>query len=112
MGVAMRSLHALVTFALPFSGLSVLAEECSSPPLVEIIQEFSEATGVQFILDPRVNAKVSIVGRESLQSDSATLLGILLVHGFEAYESNGVVYVVPEVSGKNIGTRLGEPWRG
>ena len=110
----MRYLYSPAVLILFGNCLPAVAEDCTyePQPLVELVHEYSEATGVQFILDPRVNARVTIVGRESLSIDSTTLLGILRIHGFEAYESNGVVYVVPEKSGNVIGAELGQPWKG
>jgi hypothetical protein len=110
----MRCLFGFAVILLSVSYVPASAEDCAHdlPPLVELIEEYSQASGVNFILDPRVSARVSIVGRDTLFIDSATLLGILRVHGFEAYEANGVVYVVPETSGNVIGAELGQPWKG
>ncbi|MBT8077530.1 MAG: hypothetical protein KJO31_03095 [Gammaproteobacteria bacterium] len=103
----------LILLSLVTSGL-VLGEECTAkdPPLVDVIREYSEATGTKFILDPRVRAKVNIVGRDKLHIDSATLIGILLIHGYSAFDSGGVVYVVPSVVGTELAEKLGEPWEG
>ena len=90
------------------------AEECklSRYPLAELIEQYSTSTGTKFILDPRVMAKVHLVGIDELHIDSATHIGILHVHGYSAFWKGGIVYVVPDVVGRAHPGEYGEPWDG
>ena len=62
-----------------------------------VIESVAEITGRSFILDPRVQGKVTIIAPESL--DSAMLYDVILsalqVHGFQAVEDGPVTRIVP-----------------
>ena len=93
---------------------SASAHECDedSLQLVELLNTYSEATGTKFVVDPRVSARVNIVGIETENIDAKTLIGILNIHGFSALTSNGIVYVLPDPEAERSGDRFGKPWKG
>lgn len=90
------------------------ADECetSTSPLVDLLDHYSKANGTKFVVDPRVKAKVTLVGIDSSELDAATLIGILNIHGFTALTSNGVVYVMPDVVAEENGDKFGVLWDG
>ena len=63
--------------------------------IVDLIKGYSEIHDQKFILDPRVRSTVMMIGIEIEDIDYSMLIKIFKVHGFDAIESDGVVYVVP-----------------
>jgi general secretion pathway protein D len=98
--------------ALPV--LAVAAEPATTPcaasvgnpgseiEMADLIGKVAKRTGKQFIIDPRVRAQVSNVGLDFEKVDYAKLLAILTIHQFAAYESNGVVKVLPDASARQL----------
>jgi general secretion pathway protein D len=70
--------------------------------ITDLIARVAKRTGKQFIIDPRVRAQVSNVGLDLDRVDYAKLLAILTVHNFSAYESNGVVKVLPDAVARQL----------
>jgi general secretion pathway protein D len=70
--------------------------------LTDLIDKVAKRTGKQFIVDPRVRAIVSKTGIDLERLDYPKLLAILTIHGFSAYESNGIVKVVPDASARQL----------
>ena len=66
------------------------------------ISDISSLTGKTFIVDPRINAKITIISRADLSIDEAyeVLLSVLAVHGYAAVEQDNATKIVPEVSGR------------
>ncbi len=67
-----------------------------------LITTVSEVTGKNFIVDPRVKGKVTVVSARPLQDKEVyqVFLSVLKVHGFVAIQSGEVVKIVPEATGK------------
>ncbi len=67
-----------------------------------VISTVSEATGKNFIVDPRVKGKVTIVSSHPMESDElySVFLSILAVHGFSAVPSGSVIKILPDASAK------------
>jgi general secretion pathway protein D len=69
-----------------------------------LINTVSEATGKNFIIDPRVKAKVTVVSSKPMSKDEIyeVFLSILDVHGFSAIpgEGDGIIKIVPDVNAK------------
>jgi len=76
------------------------------------IKYISEATGKNFVIDPKVKGKVTIVSPTKISVDEAfkVFQSVLEVHGFTIVEAGSVIKIVPSVTarGKNIETRLRE----
>ena len=64
-------------------------------PIETIISSYSERTNTKFALDPRVSAKVKLIGIDIDRIDRPTLTKILLLHSFAVIESGDVTYVLP-----------------
>ena len=62
-----------------------------------VIEAVAKATGKNFIIDPRVRGKVTLIAPEAMSPDALyqTLLAIINVHGFVAVPSGNVIKVVP-----------------
>ena len=101
-----------VVLALPL--LASAAEPPTSPctasasasgsdiEIADLIANVAKRTGKQFIIDPRVRAQVSSIGLDMNKVDYPKLLAILNIHQFAAYESNGIVKVLPDASARQL----------
>ena len=67
-----------------------------------LISTVSKFTGKNFIIDPRVKAKITVVSSETLTPEEVyeVFLSILQVHGYAAVPTGSVVKIVPEVNAK------------
>lgn len=67
-----------------------------------LISTVAEITGKNFIIDPRVKGKVTVVSSQAMDSEAvyAVFLSILQVHGFAAVPSGEVIKIVPDVNAK------------
>ena len=79
-------------------------------PIDHVIEKYSEIHGTKFVLDPRVKAKVNLVGLSLNELTQTNLMDILLIHSFTAYEKDGVVYVLPRAAADYISSEIGEIW--
>ncbi|MGI2028344.1 type II secretion system secretin GspD [Endozoicomonas acroporae] len=66
--------------------------------LKELIQWVASASGRNFIIDPKVEGKVTVISQQSVTADEAyqILLSVLQVHGFAAVNSDGITKIVPD----------------
>jgi len=72
-----------------------------------VIGTVAEATGKNFIIDPRVKGKVTIISSKSLNTEQLyqVFLAILDVHGFAAVPAGGnVIKILPDSDAKHSGT--------
>ena len=67
-----------------------------------LISTVSDVTGKNFIIDPRVKGKVTVVSNKPMDSKEVyqVFLSILKVHGFAAVPSGSVIKIVPDVNAK------------
>ncbi len=67
-----------------------------------VISTISEITGKNFIVDPRVKGKVTIISSRPMEKDELyqVFLSVLDVHGFAAIPSGSVIKIVPDASAK------------
>jgi general secretion pathway protein D len=107
-----RSLTLAVVLALPVvaSAADPAVPPCAASPgtagpdidMADLIDKVARRTGKQFIIDPRVRAQVPRAGLDYDKVDYGRLLAILTVHQFAAYESNGVVKIVPDAIARQL----------
>jgi len=67
-----------------------------------VIATVSEATGKNFIVDPRVKGKVTIISSGKLDADSLyqIFLAVLGVHGFAAVPAEGAIKIIPAINAR------------
>ncbi len=67
-----------------------------------LIGTVAEVTGKNFIVDPRIKGKVTVISSRAMDSDEVyqVFLSILKVHGFAAVPSGSVIKILPDVSAK------------
>jgi len=70
-----------------------------------LIGTVAEVTNRNFIVDPRVKGKVTVISSRPMDSDEVyqVFLSILKVHGFAAVPSGEVIKIVPDVNAKQDG---------
>ena len=67
-----------------------------------IIEAVSKHTGMNFIIDPRVKGKVTIISQRPMNADQVyqVFQSVLKVHGFAAIPGKDAVKIVPDVNAK------------
>jgi general secretion pathway protein D len=93
----------LLTVALPAAPQSKAQEGATITPnykdadLSQIIQAVSEVTGKNFIIDPRVNAKVTMLSATPMSPAAfyEAFLAVLQVYGYVAVPAGKVIKIVP-----------------
>ncbi len=98
-----------VLFAITFAGTAniVLAEtgvtlNLKDADIRSFIETVAEATGRNFIVDPRVKAKVTVVSARSMNREEVyqVFLSVLQVHGYAAVQVGEIVKILPDVTAK------------
>jgi general secretion pathway protein D len=64
--------------------------------VTELISAVAAKTGKKFIVEPRVQAEITLLGQEPSSVTIADLATILQVYGFALFEGGGYVRVVPD----------------
>ncbi len=67
-----------------------------------LIDTVSEVTGKNFVIDPRVKAKVTVVSSKAMDETElySVFLSILQVHGFSTIDLGDIIKIVPDVTAK------------
>jgi general secretion pathway protein D len=65
-------------------------------PIERIIATVAHKTGKKYLVDPRVQAHVQIIGQDPSNITYSDLLTILQLYGFAATEGGGYVRVIPD----------------
>ncbi|MGQ0529405.1 MAG: type II secretion system secretin GspD [Panacagrimonas sp.] len=70
-----------------------------------LIQTVSEVTGRNFIVDPRVKGKVTVISASPMDEDGLyqTFLAVLQVQGFAAIPAGDTIKIVPETNARQDG---------
>jgi general secretion pathway protein D len=66
--------------------------------ITTFISLVSEATGKNFVVDPRVTGKVTVISQSPMNEDQLynVFLSVLRVNGFAAVPAGNVIKIVPE----------------
>ena len=85
--------------------------DCTFPlpgnDLVDLVRQVAANSGMEFIIDPRVNASVEYAGDTLTENITyPTLLAILRIHGYVAVEIGGVVSIVLDANARTMPTRI------
>lgn len=67
-----------------------------------LIASIAEITGRNFIVDPRVNGRVSVISSKPMEEDEIyrVFLSVLAVHGFAAVPGENVTKIIPSANAK------------
>ncbi len=75
----------------------------------QIVEAVGEVTGRNFIIDPRVNAKVTMLSSTPMTPDAfyEAFLSILQVHGYVAVTSGDLIKIIPDATARQFAGPLG-----
>lgn len=70
-----------------------------------VVEMVSKETGKNFVVDPRVKGKVTVISSHPMEKEQLyeVFLSLLDVHGFAAIESGDIIKIVPSANAKHIG---------
>ncbi|MFC1749103.1 type II secretion system secretin GspD [Pseudomonadota bacterium] len=73
--------------------------------LQTVVATVAEFTGKNFIIDPRVKGKVTVISAKPMSADEVyqTFLSLLEVHNFAAVEVGNIIKILPSVNAKQQG---------
>ena len=94
----------LNAYAAPSAAQSVTLN-FKDAELDAVIGWVSEQTGKNFVVDPRVKSKVTIVSGKPLDKNEIyqVFLSVLQVHGFAAVPAGDIIKIMPDVNAKQSG---------
>ena len=87
----------------------------SNADLLAVINSVSQITGKNFIIDPRVKGKVTVISAKPLNEDEVynVFLSILQVHGFATVPTENAIKIIPDAAAKQnaspFASQEGEP---
>ncbi len=92
----------LWTLSLPAAAVETATLNLKDADIRVLIDTVASVTGKNFIIDPRVKAKVTVVSSQPMAADELyqIFLSILQVHGFAAVPVGDVIKIVPDVNAK------------
>ncbi len=90
---------------LPVFAAQTVTLNFKDAEIESVIGWMAEQTGKNFIVDPRVKSKVTIISGKPLNKDELyqVFLSVLQVHGFAAVPSGDVIKIVPDINAKQSG---------
>ena len=95
------SLLLMVSLSAPVSAdeITLNLKDADIRALISTVSKF---TGKNFIIDPRVKAKVTVISANTLTPEAVyeVFLSVLQVHGYAAVPTGSVIKIVPEVNAK------------
>lgn len=76
--------------------------------ILSVINEVSLETGKNFVVDPRVTGKISLISSKPIQPDQVydLFLSVLELLGYSAIPSGNVVKIVPNMQSGELATRV------
>jgi len=94
-------LMTVLLFSSPISAgeITLNLKEADIRALISTVSKF---TGKNFVVDPRIKAKVTVVSAKTMSEDEVyeVFLSILQVHGYAAVPVGNIIKIVPEVNAK------------
>lgn len=78
----------------------------SDADLSAVVNSVSQITGKNFIIDPRVKGKVTVISSKPLNEDEVynVFLSILSVHGFATVPTKNAIKIIPDAAAKQDST--------
>ena len=109
--LTIKIIFALLSIALLISGPLHAQSESQEGTFVlnlknsdihTLIQTVSRQSGKNFVVDPRVKARVTVISAQPLSADELyeTFLSVLQVHGYSAVPGRDLIKIVPDVNAK------------
>jgi general secretion pathway protein D len=104
-GVVLACCGALSGGALAEKNGAEVTLNLKDADIATLIATVSEVTGKNFVVDPRVKGKVTVVSSSPMNANAvyATFLSVLEVNGFAAIPSGSTIKIVPEANARTEG---------
>jgi len=98
----MTSLLCAVGLTLMSAGAHAVTFNFADADIGSVIAAVSDMTGKNFIVDPRVKGKVTVISSSDMSPDAAyqVFLSVLNVHGFAAVPAGKAIKIVPAIDAK------------
>ncbi|VAW61428.1 General secretion pathway protein D [hydrothermal vent metagenome] len=87
---------------LSFAAENLITLNLKQADIRALISTVSKFTGKNFVVDPRVKAKVTVVSSNTMSESEVyeVFLSVLQVHGYAAVPVGSIIKIVPEVNAK------------
>jgi general secretion pathway protein D len=101
----LATLLLFVVASLPVAQAEQITLNLNNADIEALIKTVSEHTGKNFVIDPRVKGKVTVISAHPMDRDEfyQVFLSILEVHGFSTIPSGDLIKIVPDVKAKQSG---------
>lgn len=95
----------LTVASLPVARAEQITLNLNNADIAALIKTVSEHTGKNFVIDPRVKGKVTVISAHPMEREEfyQVFLSILEVHGFSTVPSGNLIKIVPDVKAKQAG---------
>ncbi len=103
-------LAALLLYAAPqLSWAEAVTLNLKDTDITAVIATVAELTGKNFIIDPRVKGKVTVIAQQPMEPEAIyeVFLSLLSVHGFATVPGENAIKIVPEVNAKQDAVPMG-----
>jgi len=115
LGKALQGLRAAVTLILVTVPVVLHSQQVTITPnykeadIRQIVEAVGAVTHKNFIIDPRVNAKVTMLSTTPMTPDAfyEAFLAILEVHQLAAMQSGDIIKIIPNATARQYGGALG-----
>ena len=105
----------IAMLALVIVPITLLAQQVTITPnykeadIRQIVEAVSAVTNRNFIIDPRVNAKVTMLSKTPMTPDAfyEAFLAILEVHQLAAMQSGDIIKIIPNATARQYGSPMG-----
>jgi len=100
--IASLSGSALLTAQSALAEENLITLNLKGADIRAFISTVSKFTGKNFVVDPRVKAKITVVSSKTMSENEVyeVFLSVLQVHGYAAVPVGGIIKIVPEVNAK------------
>ena len=106
---------AIIMLALVVVPITLVAQQVTITPnykeadIRQIVEAVSAVTNRNFIIDPRVNAKVTMLSKTPMTPDAfyEAFLAILEVHQLAAMQSGDIIKIIPNATARQYGSPMG-----
>lgn len=109
MAVALATLLAIApAWAQVEHGAEGVTLNLKDAEITSLINTVAEITGENFIVDPRVRGRVTLISKRPMEPDEVyrAFLSVLQVHGFATVPAGEVTKIIPDTNAKQLGTTL------
>ena len=108
-GIACSALLALLALSTTAFGQSESASRSGAregTPLIQLLDTVAKKSNKTFVVDPRVQGNVVMIGVDPEKITYSQLLAALQVHGFAAVEVGGITRIVPDEQARAMATPI------